>query len=344
VTPGEIDELIALGFTHVLAGDHQAALDVYARILVDHPDNAVAHYYAGQLLLANGYFTEGWAECEWRPQESMPPSIPRWNGEADKDAVVLISGEQGYGDSIHFARYAAMVAPLVSKVVVGTLPGLGRLMSTVPGVGEVVEALQPLPRLTHYIPMLSLPFLFRTDLRTMPNRVPYMTADPDRVERWRQRLSWVDGPKIGLVWAGNAGFLGDHRRSPGFEPYQALLAVPGVTFFSLQKGDGAKALSGRSLPPNLFDLAPELESFDDTAAAIMNLDLVISSCTSPAHLAGALGRPVWIVLSSIPDWRWFREGEVSPWYPSARLFRQNRDEPWRSVLERVAHSLAQARR
>jgi hypothetical protein len=324
-------------------GEHQSALTVYSQILAGDPGNAVAHYYAGQLLLAKGYFQQGWAECEWRPQEAMPPSISRWTGETLKDATLLICGEQGYGDSINFARYAALAKPLVSEIVLGTLPGIGRLMSTVPGVDKVVEAGQMLPRLTHYVPMLSLPYLFKTELDSIPKQIPYMIADPILVDHWKQKLSWVDGPKVGLVWAGNPGFLGDHRRSPGFAAYQALLNIPGITFFSLQKGDGAKELASRSLPNNFFDLGHDLESWDDTAAAIMNMDLVISSCTSPAHLAGALGKPVWIVLSSFPDWRWFRQGEQSPWYPSARLFRQELNEPWAAVLDRVAHSLAQAR-
>ena len=344
MTPQEIEDLIALGFTQAVAGDHQAALDTYSRILAHDPANAVAHYYAGQLLLMNGAFEQGWAECEWRPQDVLPPTVPRWMGEPLDDGVLLVAGEQGYGDSIHFARYVSMAAPLVSKVVLGTLPGLGRLMSTVPGVGEVVEAGQPLPRLTHYVPMLSLPYIFKTRLETIPAAVPYMQPDPDRVEYWRQRLSWADGPKVGVVWAGNPDFKSDFRRSPGFDPYRALFAIPGITFFSLQKGGGSSALNGRSMPGSLFDLGPELHSFDDTAAIMMNLDLVISSCTSPAHLAGALGRPVWIILSSFPDWRWFRDGERSPWYPTARLFRQKPQEPWADVLERVALSLAQARR
>ncbi len=343
MTPQDIDDLIALGFTHALAGEHQAALETYSQILAEQPANAVAHYYAGQLLLANGYFDEGWAECEWRPQDGMPPTIQRWKGEALADGTILVAGEQGYGDSIHFARYASLVAPLASKVVVGTLPGLGRLMATVPGVSDVVEAEQPLPRLTHYVPMLSLPFLFKTKLETIPNGVPYMRADPAYVEKWRKRLAGIQGPKVGLVWSGNPGFRGDHRRSPGFEPYRELFNIPGITFISLQKGEAGAALSGQPLPHNLFDLGPELESWDDTAALMMLLDLVISSCTSPAHLAGALGRPVWIVLSSFPDWRWFRDGDVSPWYPTARLFRQARNESWGPVLQRVAQSLAQAR-
>ena len=348
MTPDEVNDLISEGFKCVQAGEHQAALEIYNKILAVYPNHGLAHYFAGQVLLANGQFEEGWTQCEWRPIDDMPPSIVRWRGESVPencdDPVLLVAGEQGVGDIIHFARYVPMLLPYFSKIVLGTLPDMGRLMATVPGVSKVVERGGALPRVTHYVPILSLPYIFKTTRETIPANIPYVGADPEKVEYWRQRLSWVDGPKVGLVWAGNPGFVGDQRRSPGFDPYRALFEVDGITFFSLQKGDGAKALEGQPMPNTLFDLGPDLHTYDDTAAVMMNMDLVISSCTSPAHLAGALGRPVWIVLSSFPDWRWFRDGDTTPWYPTARLFRQQRDEPWSKVLERVALSLAQARR
>ncbi len=348
MTPQEIDAQIALGFSYVQAGEHGLALDVYSKILTEHPNYALAHYYAGQVLLSNGHFEQGWEQCEWRPLDEMPSAFKRWQGESlldmEPESVLLVAGEQGMGDIIQFARYIPLLKPLVPKVVLGTLSGMGDLMSTLPGISAVVERGGALPRVTHYVPMLSLPYIFKTTLETIPSQVPYLSANPIKVEEWRQRLSWVEGPKVGLVWAGNPSFPGDIRRSPGFEPYRALLNVPGITFFALQKGEGAKALEGIPLPSNLFDLGPELHSLEDTAAVMMNLDLVISSCTSPVHLAGALGRPLWLVVSSFPDWRWLRHDETTPWYPTARLFRQKPDEPWGSVLERVALSLAQARR
>lgn len=348
MTPQEIDELIALGFRYVQAGEHGLALEAYSKILAEHSNYGAAHYYAGQLLLANGQFDRGWEQCEWRPLDEMPAAFTRWQGESLMDtaqeSILLVAGEQGMGDIIQFSRYIPLLSHLAPRIVLGTLPGMGRLMSTLPGVSAVVEHGGALPKVTHYVPMLSLPYIFKTTLETIPAQIPYLAADPAKVEEWRQRLSWVEGPKVGLVWAGNPNFPGDLRRSPGFEPYRALLNVPGITFFSLQKGEGAKALEGMAMPPNFFDLGPELHSLDDTAAVMMALDLLISSCTSPVHLAGALGRPLWLVLSSFPDWRWLRHQETTPWYPSARLFRQKPDEPWTSVLERVANSLAQARR
>jgi hypothetical protein len=339
-----LDELMALGFGCALAGDFQAALRHYAEILQQHPDIGMVHYSAGQLLLAEGHYQQGWAECEWRPpQTTFPPFIKRWQGEFLDGASILIAGEQGFGDNLQFVRYAPMVAERGGRVIVGTREGLGRLMSTAPGVEQVVEAGQPLPRLSHYVPMLSLPYIFDTTEDTIPQDIPYISADPERVAHWRERLAWADdGPRVGLVWAGNADFLSDERRSPGFESYRALFQVPGITFFSLQKGEGDKAAIRTDLPMNLFDLAPELTSFDETAAAIMNLDLVISSCTSPVHLAGALGKPVWVVLTDFADWRWLRDRDDSPWYPSARLFRRQIGGDWTEVLARVASELRKA--
>ena len=347
MSPEEREQLITLGFENAFAGEHGAALSIYAKIISAHPDYATAHYFAGQLLLTNGLFEQGWAECEWRPIAAMPPTIKRWQGEDLHDypepPVLLVAGEQGIGDNINFVRYVSLLKDSGAFIVVGTLTGLGRLISTVPGVNLVVEQGGPLPRITHYVPMLSLPFLFKTTLDTIPASVPYMEADPVKVEKWRDRLSVFEGPKVGLVWAGNPDFMGDHRRSPGFDPFREVLKVPGINFFSLQKGAGSLALNGEVLPNNLFDLGPELESLDDTAGAMMNLDLVISSCTSPVHLAGALGRPIWVVLSHFADWRWFRHVETSPWYPTARLFRQKPGEGWNAVLSRVAEALYQAR-
>ena len=348
MTPDQINDLMVLGFKNALAGEHGAALQIYSRILAEHPDFMSAHYYAGQLLLVNGQFEQGWAACEMRPIAPFPPTIPRWQGEnlngQGGDAVLFVAGEQGLGDMLQFVRYVPLLRSLVSKVVVGSLPGLKNLLLTVPGVDAVVEQGEPLPRITHWVPILSLPHVFKTNLTNIPTGIPYMQPNPDKVAQWRERLAWAEGPKVGLVWAGNPDFMGDARRSPGFEPYKELLNVPGITFFSLQKGAGSLALDGVPLPYNLFDLGPEMHDWDDTAAVLMNMDLLISSCTSPAHLAGALGRPLWLVLSHFPDWRWLRQGETSPWYPGARLFRQTPGETWETVLQRVAHSLAEAQK
>ena len=347
MTPDEINDLIVQAFRQAEAGEHGAALTLYSQILTAHPTYATAHYYAGQLLLANGNFAEGWQACEWRPITQLPASIIRWQGEDlrqdSNDPVLLVAGEQGLGDMVQFIRYAALLHQRVPKVVVGSLAGLKELLLSVPGVDAVVEEGEPLPRITHYVPILSLPHLFQTDLSSIPAPIPYMRPRQEKIEEWGRKLAWSDQPRVGLVWAGNPGFMGDHRRSPGFEPFRQVLNVPGLQFFALQKGQASLANMNCPIPCNLFDLAPDLHSMEDTAAAMLHMDLIISSCTSPVHVAGALGRPVWVVLSHFPDWRWMRQRDDSPWYPSARLFRQAPGEPWDAVLQRVASSLAQAR-
>ena len=347
MTPEETSDLIIQAFRQAKAGEHGAALALYSRILADQPTYGTAHYYAGQLLLANGNFADGWQACEWRPITHMPDTIARWQGEDLRnipgDPVLLVAGEQGLGDMIQFIRYAPLLRQRVPKMVVGSLAGLKELLLSVPGVDAVVEEGEPLPRITHYVPILSLPYLFKTDLASIPATIPYMQPGQAKIDEWSRKLAWSDLPRVGLVWAGNPDFMGDHRRSPGFEPFRHLLNVSGLHFFSLQKGQASLGEMGCPLPCNLFDLAPDLHSMEDTAAAMLHLDLVISSCTSPAHLAGAVGRPLWLVLSSFPDWRWMRQREDSPWYPSARLFRQAPGEDWDRVLQRVASTLAQAR-
>lgn len=291
----------------------------------------------GQMLLLHGDYRRGLPLAEYRPQPDL--RAVRWRGQPLAGETVLIRGEQGFGDNIQFVRYAAPLATRGARVVVGSPAGLGALLATAPGVSCVVEPGQGLAPPDFEVPMMSLPHIFGTTLRTIPAPIPYLTADPGLVAAWRDRLSSYPGLKVGLVWGGNPAAPYDSRRSPGLAPYLALLDVPGVTFFSLQKGPPAAQMEGARLATNFVDLGPELVDFSQTAAAMESLDLIISSCTSPAHLAGALGRPVWVVLASFPDWRWLLERDDSPWYPSARLFRAAHGEDWGRVLGRVRFAL-----
>ena len=223
---------------------------------------------------------------------------------------------------------------------------LVRLFTTLPGVDEVVGRSAPPPPHDAHAALLSLPHRFGTTLATVPAEVPYLHAEPERVEFWRQRL----GPRpaggrlrVGLVWAGNPAFKDDRRRSPGLDALLPLLGVEGVAFVALQKGAGRQDLERCGpLPPSFTDLGAEIADFADTAAIMANLDLVISSCTAPAHLAGALGRPVWTVLPFSPDWRWLERGDTTPWYPTMRLFRQAASGDWASVIADVRAALARA--
>ncbi|HLJ65162.1 MAG TPA: glycosyltransferase family 9 protein, partial [Stellaceae bacterium] len=246
---------------------------------------------------------------------------------------ILIHAEQGAGDTLQFARYVPMVAARGGRVVLLVQPELRRLFASLPGVEELVTG-GPMIRAMVQCSLASLPHRFGTTLETIPASSSYLAADAALTAQWRERLKSFPGPKIGLVWAGNPEHRRDRDRSiaPGFLP--PLLALPGFTFFSLQKFAPPPGL-------NVMSLAGALNDFADTAAVIAALDLVITVDTSVAHLAGALGRPVWILLPAIPDWRWLLAREDSPWYPSARLFRQERHGAWKGVIERVAAVLSQ---
>ncbi len=328
---------IAAAFVAAHAGNIPAAIAIYRRLLEAAPDDPNLHYALGQLLLLSGDFAAGWDECEKRPQRSIP--LPRWRGEAIGGAGILIHGEQGFGDNFQFVRYAAQVAGRGGTVTVATREGLRGLLSTVPGVTRVVEPGEAVAGVAWQAPMLSLPHLFGTRLDSIPAAVPYIAADPERVRAWRGRLDHVPGLRVGLVWSGNTEAPYNLRRSPGLAAFAPLFACTGVAFFALQLGGGRADLAGARLPANFADLGPELRSFDDTAAAMMALDLVITPCTSTAHLAGALARPVWIPLARFPDWRWLLDRDTSPWYPSARLFRQETADDWSAPVARMAAAL-----
>jgi hypothetical protein len=258
----------------------------------------------------------------------------------------LLSGEQGLGDALQFVRYAPMVAARGGHVMLQVKAPLRRLLATVPGVQSVVTVDEPPPAFDFHCPMLSLPLAFGTDLATIPASVPYLFADSVATEAWRRRIG-TDGIRIGLVWAGWSGHNRNHRRSLSLASLAPLASVKGLRFFSLQKGPPSGELAGRAAALDIVDMAPELDDLADTAAAIAALDLVISVDTSVAHLAGALGKPVWILLPYAPDFRWLLDREDSPWYPTARLFRQPVADTWVPVIARLTgdlHRLAEGDR
>jgi tetratricopeptide (TPR) repeat protein len=313
-----------------------------------HPDFADLRFSLGFGLLMRGEYREGFAEYEWRsrmanfePKRDFP--TPRWNGEPLNGRKLLVHDEQGVGDALQFLRFIDLL-PKDADWVMECNGQLVRLFQGVPGIPEVVLRTAPAHPHDLHVPLLSLPAMFGITLDDLPGRIPYLHAEPDLAEAWRKRL---DGPglKVGLVWAGSTGFGDDHLRSPRLEPFLRLLDIPGVRFFALQKGDGCADLEGRAMPANFTDLGPEIGNFADTAAICVNLDLVISSCTSPVHLAGGLGVPTWVVLPFAPDWRWMLGRDDSPWYPSVRLFRQDRPgRDWAPVMGRVAAALDALRR
>ncbi|MGH9720879.1 MAG: glycosyltransferase family 9 protein, partial [Bryobacteraceae bacterium] len=251
---------------------------------------------------------------------------------------ILVHAEQGLGDTIHFARLIGQVAARGGRVVFEVQPELLRLMRGLEGVAELVERGAELPRFDCHSPLLSLPRSLGLRVNTIPAQAPYLAAEPALAERWRT-LRRAGCRHIGLVWAGNASHANDANRSIALAKLAPLAGIQNVEWFSLQKGSAA-----RQAPPaglNLRDLAPELHDFAGTAAAIVNFDLVITVDTAVAHLAGALGVPVWVLLPHSPDWRWLLDRDDSPWYPM-RLFRQSAPGDWDGVFARVVENLAPA--
>lgn len=339
-----------------LERDHEAAAEYRAELALD-PDNATAHYNLAEACLRLGRLAEGFGEMEWRfrsgrVRDPLARSCARWHGEPLAGRTVLFDCEQGLGDALHFVRYAPLIAQRGGRVVVRVYPALERLMRRIGGL-EVVATTAPLPRFDLYLPMLSAPHVFETTLDTVPANMPYLTADPADVAAWRDRLAPHGGLRVGLVWAGaprpndpDAQRI-DKRRSIGLAAFAALAGIPGVTLVSLQKGPPAAQLA--EPPPGLALVDPmgDVTDFADTAALIENLDLVVSVDTSVAHLAGGLGKPVWILSRFDGCWRWLLERDDSPWYPTARLFRQQRAEDWSGAVGRLAAALrdwAQANR
>jgi len=323
------------------------ALESYERALAVTPDFPDCQVNRAWLLLLIGRFAEGWQAYEWRRTTrngTVPPAGPEWSKGDTAAKRLLLYCEQGFGDSIQFSRFARVVAANGAEVFLQVQPPLGRLLSRLEGVRVIREG-EALPEYDAHLPVMSLPHVLGIIPAAMPTSVPYLFAEPDRIAAWAERLP-ADRFRVGIVWQGRPVTMIDKGRSIPLRAFAALCRIPGLTLISLQKGDGVEQLA--DLPPRMrvetlgADFDPGPDAFLDSAAVMMNLDLVISCDTANAHLAGALGRPVWIVLKHVPEWRWMMDREDTPWYPTARLFRQTRPRDWDEVFERVAVELARA--
>ncbi len=330
--------------------DPQSAIDSYRRALCLKPEYAAAHYNLSQALLITGNFEQGWLEHEWRYEplgikrpDSRPP---RWTGISMPGSSILLYGEQGFGDSIQFARYVPIVKERSrAQIIVQCPKELVALFSTLSGADQVVAVGNPVPAHQAQAPLLSLPGILGTTLRNIAAPIQYLEPPAEDVARWESRLSDLRAYTVGIAWQGNKHHRGDRQRSVPLEIFEPVARVKGVRLVSLQRGFGTEQIErlGGKLAVETFDGVDEgSDGFVRTAAIVKNLDLVICVDTAVAHLAGAMGVPAWVALSAAPDWRWLQEREDSPWYPSIRLFRQRRRDDWQEVFARISQELQAA--
>jgi tetratricopeptide (TPR) repeat protein len=323
----------------------QEALSNFDRALKFRPDHADTHYNEALCRLLIGDFDRGWEKSEWRWETGHTSDKkrnfvqPLWLGSSDiAGKTVLLHGEQGFGDMIQFSRYVPLVAERAGRVILEISEPLRELMGTLSGAAQIISKGDPLPQFDLHCPLLSLPLAFTTGLKTIPSALPYLRASPQALLRWDARLGLRRCPRIGLVWSGRPTHKNDRNRSVKLRALLPLLDIDAV-FVSLQhdlRADDAATLKDQK---NIIHFGDELRDFSDTAALISNLDLVISVDTSVAHLAGALSKPVWVLLPFIPDWRWLLDRDDSPWYPTARLFRQGNNRVWDDAIVRVRDAL-----
>jgi len=335
-----------LGTALMHKGQIEDAIAVYRETLRLRPDEALTHHNLGMVLLMKGDFANGWAEYEWRTRSSelgtLAPNLakPRWDGSDLTGRRILLHMEQGAGDTFHFARYAPMLRQRGARIILACRPETVALMRSLAGVEQFVTTGDPMPEFDVHCSLLSLPLHFKTTLDNIPANVPYLHADPALVNHWRPRVAGLGGRlKIGLVWAGRPDQPNDRNRSMSLDTLAPLAQAPGITFVSLQKGAASDQARNPPAGLNLVDWTSELTNFSDTAALIETLDLVLTVDTSVAHLAGALGKPVWVMLAYVADWRYLLNREDSPWYPTMRLFRQSRIGDWQQPIQRVVQSL-----
>ena len=339
-----------LGNVRLALGQPEEAMDAYWRALTIDPVFAEARWNIAIVQLLLGKYQQGWRGYEWRFRQKhyvpRPFDQPLWDGKPLEGRRILLHSEQGLGDTLQFMRFAPLVKAKGGVVILECQAPLVELLACAPGLAGAlgIDALvardEKYPKYDCQAPLLSLPHILGTTLETLPRQVPYLQADPARVARWakiiRKEMAGADSLKIGLTWSGNPDHKMNRLRSLDRDALITLAGAPGLTFFSLQKGKDALGLASSF---DMVQLESAATNLADTAAIIENLDLVISVDTSIAHLAGALGRPVWTLLAFAPDWRWLLNREDCPWYPTMRLFRQKRRGEWSEVIAQVGAEL-----
>jgi len=339
--PNSVEVLFQLGSSLYELGEIDRAIECFQKAIALNPGHAASHWNRGQALLLKGDLARGWPEFDWRmkiPALNLSPAHlrkPMWDGGKIDGQTILLYSEQGFGDTLQFCRYIPMVAERCGKVVFACSPNLVTLMrQTQPRASVFINTQKP-PPFDVYCPLPSLPGAFGTTLETIPADVPYITPDKNLIESWRANLPHESRLKIGVAWAGSALHSNDRNRSLPPGALAPLAESANAVFYTLQPENAATS----GLP--VIECTSGLYDFAQTAALIANLDLIISVDTAVAHLAGAMGKPIWLLLPFVPDWRWMLAREDSPWYPTMRLFRQPRRHDWETPIRQIAAELAQ---
>lgn len=340
------DARLNLSVTLREMGRIKEALDTARDVLRLQPRNAEAHWNLAFLLLLSGQYSEGWREYEWRwklaafRDKSRDHGQPLWDGAPLHGGTIFLYAEQGFGDTLQFIRYALMVKSHAdTRVIVECQRSLKRLFEGLPGIDQVIDRGDPVPDFDVQAPLMSLPGIFSRLGLGIPSQVPYLKPPRDLPPILHRSGKF----KVGLAWAGNPSHLNDSNRSIPLSMLASLLQLPEPEFHSLQTGPQAAELSHVAQAARVVDLSPKLSDFAHTAAAIDGMDLVISVDTAIAHLAGAMGKPVWLLLPAAPDWRWLLDREDTPWYPTMQLYRQSAPGDWSEVLSRAASALSKKR-
>jgi tetratricopeptide (TPR) repeat protein len=347
--PDFIAAHINLGAIYQDRGQEEQALEKFDRALAIDPDAADPHFNRALILLRRGELTAGWVDYQARLRLPIFPvrrrDEPLWDGTPIPGKTLLVHAEQGLGDTLQFIRYLSFAKERAGKVVLqvqDVLIPLLKQTATDPIFRDTLYGYDdPLPPFDYQIPTMSLPGVAGTTMENIPAPIPYLSIGEEAIENWRQRLSDLGGFRVGIVWKGSSTHTSDQARSIPLAEFAPLARLPDVTLLSLQKRDGLEQLDGIDFEVRRLgeDWDQTAGPFVDTAAVMKNLDLVITADTAAAHLAGALGVPVWVALGTRADWRWGLEREDTPWYPTMRLFRQTREGDWTDVFARIAAAL-----
>jgi tetratricopeptide repeat protein/glycosyl transferase family 9 (putative heptosyltransferase) len=329
-----------LGNAQFNTGSRDQGIAALRRAIALKPDNPFIHSSLATCLLATGQWEEGWRESQWRLvampfQADRTFTQPQWDGSPISGKTLFLHAEGGHGDAIQFVRYVPIAATSGATILLECQPALIDLFKQIPGVSKLIARSDPLPHFDFHIPLQGMPCICKTTEQTIPARSPYLKAPPDRIEKFASQIPSFSGLKVALVWAGRP--FPDDIRTRDLSAFTPLASIPGVQFYSLQNGPESKQTPPTGM--NWIDLSPQIADFADAAGLLAHLDLLITVDTAAAHLAGAMGKPVWTLIPRWSDFRWLLDREDSPWYPTMRLFRQTKWLDWRQPMNRIAQEL-----